>query len=103
MAELSDSEKKELLQLARESIEKHLARGERSMLDAFQSAAKQVAGEAVGVLVPFWRFYPSIESFLDTSVKKTIDQAKDNASLEQEFEVFLGCGQQRQQHSPVSR
>ena len=66
----------------------HLARGERSMLDAFQSAAKQVAGEAVGVLVPFWRFYPSIESFLDTSVKKTIDQAETNASLEP-FDIKL--------------
>ena len=60
----------------------HLSRGERSILEAFQSAAKQVAGEAVGVLVPFWRFYPSIESFLDTSVKRTIDQAGTNPSLE---------------------
>jgi hypothetical protein len=66
----------------------HLARGERSMLDAFQSAAKQVAGAAVGVLVPFWRFYPSIESFLDTSVKRTIDQAETNASLEP-FDIKL--------------
>jgi hypothetical protein len=55
----------------------HLARGERSMLDAFQSAGKQVATDEVGVLVPLYRFYPSIESFLDTSVKRTIDQAKD--------------------------
>ncbi len=35
----------------------------------------------VGVLVPLYRFYPSIDSFLDTAVKRTIDQAKDNASL----------------------
>ena len=35
----------------------------------------------MGVLVPLYRFYPSIESFLDTSVKRTIEQAKDNASL----------------------
>jgi hypothetical protein len=60
----------------------HLSRGERSILDAFQSAAKQVASEPVEVLVPFWRFYPSIESFLDTSVKRTIDQAETNASME---------------------
>jgi len=66
----------------------HLARGERSMLDAFQSAARQVAGSSVGVLVPFWRFYPSIESFLDTSVKRTIDQAETNPSLEQ-FDIQL--------------
>lgn len=67
----------------------HLSRGERSILDAFQSAGKQVALQDVGVLVPLYRFYPSIESFLDTSVKKTIDQAKDNASLEQPFDIFL--------------
>ncbi|MCB0386506.1 MAG: BREX system P-loop protein BrxC, partial [Bdellovibrionales bacterium] len=55
----------------------HLSRGERSILDAFQSAGKQVADEDLNVLVPLYRFYPSIESFLDTAVKRTIDQAKD--------------------------
>ncbi|WP_152053060.1 BREX system P-loop protein BrxC [Tautonia marina] len=60
----------------------HLARGERSMLDAFQSAAKAVSINEVGVLVPLYDFYPSIESFLDTAVKKTIDQAESNPSLE---------------------
>ena len=54
----------------------HLSRGERSTLDAFQSAAKMVALQEVGILVPLYRFYPSIESFLDTAIKKTIDQAK---------------------------
>ena len=67
----------------------HLSRGERSILDAFQSAGKQVALQEVGILVPLYRFYPSIESFLDTSVKKTIDQAKDNDSLEQPFDISL--------------
>ena len=59
----------------------HLSRGERSTLDAFQSAAKEVALQEVGILVPLYRFYPSIESFLDTAIKKTIDQAQDNGSL----------------------
>ena len=67
----------------------HLSRGERSILDAFQSAGKQVALEAVGILVPVYRFYPAIESFLDTSVKRTIDQAKENQSLEQPFDIYL--------------
>ena len=67
----------------------HLSRGERSILDAFQSAGKQVALEEVGILVPLYRFYPSIESFLDTVVKKTIDQAKDNPSLEHPFDINL--------------
>ncbi len=60
----------------------HLARGERSMLDAFQSAAIQLAGEAIGVLSPLYRFYPAIESFLEGIVKSTIDNATANAKLE---------------------
>jgi hypothetical protein len=85
----------QLLQKIFEAIRKagatgmHLARGERSMLDAFQSAAKTVSINEVGVLVPLHEFYPSIESFLDTSVKKTIDQAETNSSLEQPFDINL--------------
>ena len=77
-----------LLQKIFESIRKagatglHLAQGERSLLDAFQHAGKSVAHMEVGILVPLYCFYPSIESFLDTTVKRTIDHAKDNASLE---------------------
>ncbi len=59
----------------------HLSRGERSLLDAFQSAAKQVRYEEVGVLIPLYYFYPAIESFLDTSVKKDIDQAAEKESI----------------------
>lgn len=67
----------------------HLSQGERSILDAFQSAAKQVADRDAGLLVPLHRFYPSIESFLDTTVKRTIDQAGDNPTLEHPFDVHL--------------
>ncbi len=66
----------------------HLARGERSMLDAFQSAVKTVSMNELGILVPLYDFYPSIESFLDTAVKKTIDQAETNPSLEP-FDIRL--------------
>jgi hypothetical protein len=66
----------------------HLSRGERSILDAFQSAGKQVALQDVGILVPLYRFYKSIESFLDTAVKRTIDQARENTSLEP-FDIHL--------------
>jgi hypothetical protein len=72
-----------LMQKVFESIRKagatglHLSRGERSILDAFQTAAKAIRTEDVGVLVPLYRFYPAIESFLDTAVKRTIDQAKE--------------------------
>ena len=84
----------QLIQKVFEAIRKagatglHLARGERSMLDAFQAAAKAVALREVGVLVPLYAFYPPIESFLDTAVKKTIDQAETNPSLEP-FDIHL--------------
>lgn len=84
----------QLIQKVFESIRKvgatgkHLARGERSMLDAFQTAALQVADEDTGILIPLYRFYPSIESFLDTSVKRTINQAASNPSLES-FDIEL--------------
>lgn len=84
----------ELLQKVFESIRKagatgvHLAMGERSMLDAFQSAAKSIAEQGVGALVPLYAFYSAIESFLDTSVKRTVEQATDDASLEP-FDVQL--------------
>ena len=83
-----------LLQKIFESIRKagatglHLAQGERSLLDAFQHAGQSVSNMEVGILVPLYRFYPSIESFLDTTVKRTIDQARDNASLE-DFDTRL--------------
>jgi len=66
----------------------HLARGERSMLDAFQSAAKTASSKEVGILVPMYDFYPSIESFLDTAVKKTIDQARSVPTLKP-FDIKL--------------
>lgn len=66
----------------------HLARGERSMLDAFQMAAKQLADEEIGVLVPLYQFYPAVESFLEGVVKSTIDGAATRARLD-EFDVNI--------------
>lgn len=66
----------------------HLAYGERSMLDAFQMAANQISGQEVGALVPMHRFYSAVEGFLDTAVKRTIDQASENATLD-DFDVQM--------------
>ncbi len=60
----------------------HLAKGERSMLDAFQTGALDVADEDIGVLVPLYRFYPAIESFLEGVVRRAIEGVKSNPSLE---------------------
>ena len=77
-----------LLQKIFESIRKvgatgkHLSKGERSLLDAFQSAAVRNADRGLDALVPLYDFYPSIESFIDTSAKRSIDEAPGNAALE---------------------
>ncbi|MGH8375541.1 MAG: BREX system P-loop protein BrxC, partial [Pseudomonas sp.] len=60
----------------------HLAYGERSMLDAFQMAAMAIAGKGIGALVPMYSFYGAVEGFLDTAVKRTIDQAGENSVLD---------------------
>ncbi len=83
-----------LLQKVFESIRKvgatgkHLSKGERSLLDAFQSAAVRNAERSINALVPLYDFYPSIESFIDTSAKRSIDEAPGNAALE-EYDIKL--------------
>ena len=83
-----------LLQKIFESIRKvgatgkHLSRGERSLLDAFQSAAVHNATKSTDVLVPLYDFYPSIEGFIDSTIKRSIDQAPDNLLL-QPYDVLL--------------
>ncbi|MDL2342844.1 BREX system P-loop protein BrxC [Deinococcus sp. MIMF12] len=68
---------------------KHLSEGERSMLNAFQDAAQTYGGQPLGSLVPFWAFYSAVEGFLDSNVRRVIDQAKDNPALEaQDTEVL---------------
>lgn len=78
----------QLLQKIFESIRKvgatgkHLSRGERSLLDAFQSAAVKNCGNGISALIPLYDFYPSIESFIDSIAKRSIDQAPENPALE---------------------
>jgi len=77
-----------LLQKIFESIRKvgatgkHLSKGERSLLDAFQSAAVRNADRGVDALVPLYDFFPSIESFIDSTAKRSIDEAPGNGALE---------------------
>ncbi|MBY0410971.1 MAG: BREX system P-loop protein BrxC [Burkholderiaceae bacterium] len=77
-----------LLQKIFESIRKvgatgkHLSRGERSLLDAFQSAAVRNASHGIDILVPLYDFYPSIESFIDGMAKRSIDEAPLNPALQ---------------------
>lgn len=67
---------------------KHLASGERSLLDAFQVAAQAVANQHNDILVPFHTFYLAIEGFLDSAVSQVITQAEENSQL-QPFDIDL--------------
>jgi hypothetical protein len=83
-----------LLQKIFESIRKvgatgrHLSRGERSLLDAFQSAAVRNADKGIDVLIPLYDFYPSIDSFIDGVAKRSIDEAPLNPGL-QSYDTLL--------------
>ncbi|MBN1167757.1 MAG: BREX system P-loop protein BrxC [Methanospirillaceae archaeon] len=67
---------------------KHLAKGERSMLNAYKESAERYGSYELGALIPFYSFYDTIESFLDPIIKKTIIQAGDNEHLE-DFDCLL--------------
>jgi hypothetical protein len=70
------------------SAGKHLASGERSLLDAFQISAKTVAEQPIGTLIPFHTFYKAIEGFLDSSISQVVNQAAKNSQLEA-FDIDL--------------
>lgn len=72
---------------------KSLSTGERSMLACYQEAAKAVENGSEGSLVPFWRFYDTLEKELDHGIKQVFERARkaatDSYSLQpQDIEVL---------------
>lgn len=61
---------------------KHLADGERNLLEAIQQAALLYKSENTGFLVPFQTFYESIDQALEHSVRAAIIKAKQSEKLE---------------------
>ena len=55
--------------------------GERSMLEVFQTAAKAIKEEEVGILSDFGNFYQSLEPILKTEVVKALNLAATNPLL----------------------
>lgn len=53
---------------------KHLSGGERSMLSGFQEAAQAIQDKDEYALVPFFRFYDTVHSFLDGSIRRVIER-----------------------------
>ncbi len=58
---------------------KHLSGGERSMLSGFQEAAQKVQTQDEYALVPFFRFYDTVHTFLDSSIRRVIDRCQKAA------------------------
>lgn len=54
---------------------KHLSGGERSMLSGFQEAAQKVQERQNTALVPLWRFYDTIATFLEHGIRQVIERA----------------------------
>lgn len=65
---------------------KHMSRGERSLLGAFQEAGIKMADREVGSLVPFHYFYESIEQFLEDDVRRPFVQARKEKKCS-EFQI----------------
>ena len=61
---------------------KHLSGGERSMLSGFQEAAQKVQESESTALVPLWRFYDTISTFLEHGIRQVIERAARAAAEE---------------------
>ncbi|HPX47903.1 MAG TPA: BREX system P-loop protein BrxC, partial [Treponemataceae bacterium] len=66
----------------------NLSKGERSMLEAFQTALKAVGSSENGALVPLANFFPTVQSFLDGSVGRVIFNAQEIPGIT-EFDIEL--------------
>ena len=67
---------------------KHLSGGERSMLSGFQEAAQKIEDKDEYALAPFYLFYDTVHTFLDSSIRRVIERcqkaADNNDGIEQQ-------------------
>src|SRR5699024_5828643 len=57
----------------------HTARGERTLLKAFQDAAQFNSDEEINNMVTMAEFYPSVRDYLESSITNTIARVEDRA------------------------
>ena len=67
---------------------KHLSGGERSMLSGFQEAAQAIQNKDEFALVPFYLFYDTLHTFLDSSIRRVIDRCQDAADHHDGIEQY---------------
>lgn len=58
---------------------KHLSGGERSMLSGFQEATQKIQDKDEYALVPFYMFYDTVHTFLDSSIRRVIERCQKAA------------------------
>ena len=58
---------------------KHLSGGERSMLSGFQEAAQKIEDKDEFALAPFYLFYDTVHTFLDSSIRRVIERCQNAA------------------------
>lgn len=58
---------------------KHLSGGERSMLSGFQEAAQKIENRNEYALAPFYLFYDTVHTFLESSIRRVIERCQKAA------------------------
>lgn len=66
---------------------KHLSGGERSMLSGFQEAAQKIENKDEFALAPFYLFYDTVHTFLDSAIRRVIERAERAAADSNGLEV----------------
>ena len=67
---------------------KHQSGVERSMLSGFQEAAQSIQERDEYALVPFFRFYDTVHSFLDGTIRRVIDRCSRAAEAGDGIESY---------------
>ena len=58
---------------------KHLSGGERSMLSGFQEAAQKIENKDENALIPFYQFYDTVHTYLESAIRRVIDRCQNAA------------------------
>ncbi len=67
---------------------KHLSGGERSMLSGFQEAAQAIQERDENALVPFYLFYNTVHTFLESTIRRVIDRCQSAADAGNGLEQY---------------
>ena len=70
---------------------KHLSGGERSMLSGFQEAAQAIEDKDENSLIPFYLFYNTVHTFLESSIRRVIDRCQEAADNNDGIKQYDVC------------